>query len=67
MIKPTETSEKLTPAKKSVSLSGIKLKKCVFIDETGDITEKVIGALPDGTEEVSFKITVEMPSEEQGR
>lgn len=66
MIKPTEISEKLTPAKKSVSLSGIKLKKSIFIDETGDITDKVIDALPDGTEEVSFKITVELLSEKQG-
>lgn len=64
MIKPTETTEKITPAKKTVSLSGIKLKDCVFIDETGDITEKVIEELPEGTEEVSFKITVELPSEE---
>lgn len=66
MIKPTEISEKLTSAKKSVSLSGITLKKSIFIDETGDITDKVIDALPDGTEEVSFKITVELLSEKQG-
>ena len=64
MIKPTETSEKITPAKKVVSLSGIKLKECVFVDETGNITDKVIEALPDGTEEVNFKITVELPYED---
>lgn len=64
MIKPTETTEKITPAKKTVSLSGIKLKECTFVDETGDITKKVIEALPDGTEEVKFNITVEIPSEE---
>lgn len=64
MIKPTETAEKITPAKKVVSLSGIKLKDCVFVDESGDITDKVIEELPEGTNEVSFKITVELPPEE---
>lgn len=64
MIKITESQEKLTPAKKSIKLDGIFVKDLKFVDETGDITQQVIDALPEGISQVSFKITVELPSEE---
>ena len=64
MIKITESQEKLTPAKKSIKLDGIFVKDLKFIDETGDITQQVIDALPEGISQVRFKITVELPSEE---
>ena len=65
MIKITESEQKVTPAKKSIKLDGIYVKDLKFVDETGDITQQVIDALPDGTEQVGFKITVELPSEEE--
>lgn len=61
MIKITKTDEKITPAKKNIKLDGIFVKDLKFVDETGDITQKVIDALPEGTEQVGFKITVELP------
>ncbi|MDU1127868.1 MULTISPECIES: hypothetical protein [Bacillota] len=64
MIKVTETDEKWTPRKKNIKLDGIYVKDLKFIDETGDITQQVIDALPEGTEMVNFKITVELPSDE---
>ena len=64
MIKITESQEKLTPAKKNIKLDGIFVKDLKFVDETGDITQQVIDALPEGTSQVSFKITVELPSED---
>mgnify|MGYP003496654899 CR=1 FL=1 len=64
MIKITETDEKITPAKKNIKLDGIYVKDLKFVDETGDITQQVIDALPEGTEQVGFKITVELPSDE---
>ena len=63
MIKITESEQKVTPAKKSIKLDGIYVKDLKFVDETGDITQQVIDALPDGTEQVGFKITVELPSD----
>ena len=65
MIKITESEQKVTPAKKSIKLDGIYVKDLKFVDETGDITQQVIDALPEGTEQVGFKITVEIPSEEE--
>lgn len=64
MIKISETQEKLSPAKKNIKLTGIFVKDLKFVDETGDITKQVIDALPPGTETVSFKITVELPVDE---
>ena len=52
MIKITESEEKITPAKKSIKLDGIFVKDLKFVDETGDITQQVIDALPEGTEQV---------------
>ena len=64
MIKITESDEKWTPAKKNIKLDGTFVKDLKFVDETGDITQQVIDALPEGIEQVGFKITVELPSEE---
>lgn len=64
MIKITHSQEKLTPAKKNIKLDGIFVKDLKFVDETGDITQQVIDALPEGISEVGFKITVELPSED---
>ena len=60
-IKVTTTEQKLTPAKKNIKLDGILVKDLKFVDETGDITQQVINELPKGTEQVGFKITVELP------
>lgn len=65
MIKITKTEEKLTPAKQNVKLDGIFVKDLKFVDETGDITQQVLDALPEGTEQVGFKITVELPLESE--
>lgn len=46
MIKITKTKEKLTPAKQNIQLDGIYVKDLKFVDETGDITQQVIEALP---------------------
>lgn len=63
-IKITESAEKITPAKKTVKFTDVFLKDLKFVDEEGDITQQVVDALPEGTEKVSFSITVELPSEE---
>lgn len=65
MIKITKTEEKLTPAKQNIKLDGIFEKDLKFVDETGDITQQVLDALPEGTEQVGFKITVELPLESE--
>ena len=66
MIKIKETPAKLNPKKRNVDLKNISLPDLHLIDtDTGkDITQEVIDALPEGTETVDFKISVELPEEE---
>lgn len=63
-IKITESIEKVTPAKKTITVNDILVDKLRLIDESGDITQLVLEALPDGVDKVSFKIIIELPSEE---
>lgn len=64
-MKVTTSEQKMTPAKKNIKLEGILVKDLKFVDETGDITQQVIDAMPEGTKQVNFKITVELPDEEE--
>lgn len=64
-FKVTEIAEKTTPAKKTIAVSDVKVSDLKFVDESGDITEKVLAELPKGIDLVSFKITVELPNEDE--
>ncbi|WP_394923540.1 hypothetical protein [uncultured Robinsoniella sp.] len=63
-IKITESIEKVTPAKKTITVNDILVDKLRLIDDSGDITQQVLEALPEGVDKVSFKIIIELPSEE---
>lgn len=63
-IKITESCEKFTPAKKNIKVNDVYVKDLRFVDETGDITQEVLAAIPPEIDTVSFKITIELPSEE---
>lgn len=62
-IKVTESGEKVTPAKKNIKLDGILVKDLKFVDETGDITQRVLDEIPFGVDVVSFKISLELPED----
>ena len=66
MIKISEMKSKATPRKTNIQLKNISLHDLNLIDtDTGEnITQEVIVALPEGTETVDFKITVDLPEEE---
>lgn len=63
-IKITESEEKITPAKKTIAVKDVLVSELKFVDETGDITEQVINAIPVSVESVSFKITVELQGDD---
>lgn len=46
--------------KRVIKLSDIIVKESKFVDEDGDITNKIIEALPDGVETVNFKISIDL-------
>lgn len=64
-IKIKETEEKVTAAKKTISFEDILVGKMTLVDTNGeDLTEQFKDALPVGTDTISFKVTVELPAEE---
>ena len=68
-IKITESEEKVTPAKKSIKLDGIFVNDLKFVDETGDITQQVIDALPEGivAGTTTYNENVDIETEEELR
>ena len=66
MFKIKEVDAKTTPRKKNLELKNISVKDLKLIDtDTGeDITEAVIKEIPVGIETVDFKLTFELPSDE---
>lgn len=61
------TESKVTPSKKNLELKNISVKDLKLIDtDTGeDITEQVIAEIPSGIQTVDFKLTFELPDEEE--
>lgn len=67
MFKVKEVESKVTPKKKNLELKNISVKDLKLIDtDTGeDITEHVIAEIPDGIETVDFKLSFELPDDEE--
>ena len=64
MIKITESEEKITPAKKNIKLDGIFVKDLKFVDEEGNIAERVAGLLVNPSDTFKVTIKIELPDED---
>ena len=67
MFKIKEVDAKTTPRKKNLELKNISVKDLKLIDtDTGeDITEAVIKEIPVGIDTVDFKLSFELPDDEE--
>ena len=67
MFKIREVDAKTTPRKKNLELKNISVKDLKLIDtDTGeDITEAVIKEIPVGIETVDFKLSFELPDDDE--
>lgn len=65
MIKVKETSAKTTPAKRSITVSGVRIENGVFVDEEGNIVDSVLEVLPDVGSIFDIKIAIELDDEEE--
>ena len=67
MLKIKEIEAKTSPKKKQIELKNISVENLKLVDtDTGeDITKEVIDAIPLGIETVDFKLTFELPDEEE--
>ena len=66
MFKIKEIEAKTRPKKKQLDLKNISVKDLKLVDtDTGeDITEAVIKEIPEGIETVDFKLSFELPDED---
>lgn len=67
MFKVKEVESKVTPKKKNLELKNISVKDLKLIDtDTGeDITEQVVAEIPVGIDTVDFKLSFELPDDEE--
>ena len=67
MFKVKEVESKVTPKKKNLELKNISVKDLKLIDtDTGeDITEQVVAEIPVGSDTVDFKLSFELPDDEE--
>lgn len=61
------TKKRETPAKKVLDLKNISIENMCFVDAiTGEnITDDVIAEIPEGIEMVDFKLTFELPEDDE--
>ena len=60
MVTIKETESKVTVAKKNITIKGALVKELRFVDETGDVTDAVLDAIPDEYETIDVKISLEL-------
>lgn len=61
MFKVKEVESKVTPAKKNITISGVKIENNTLVDEDGSIMSKLADEM--GNEEFTIKISLELPEE----
>ena len=63
MVSIKETESKVTTAKKNITIKDALVSELRFVDETGDVTEQVLSAIPEDFKTINIKITLELPDE----
>lgn len=61
MFKVKEVESKTTPAKKNITISGVKIENNTLVDEDGSIMSKLADEM--GNEEFTIKISLALPEE----
>ena len=55
-----------TPAiKRTIKIKNLSLKDSKFVDDSGDITNKIIEALPEGIENIDFRFTITLDGDDE--
>lgn len=65
MVTIKETESKVVFGKKNITIKDAIVKDLRFVDETGDVTEQVLAAIPSDCETVTVKISLEIPDDKE--
>ena len=63
MVSIKETESKVTAAKKNITIKDALVSELRFVDESGDVTNQVLSAIPPEFKTINVKITLEIPDE----
>lgn len=63
MVSIKETESKVTTAKKNITIKDALVSQLRFVDESGDVTDQVLSAIPPEFKTINVKITLELPDE----
>lgn len=61
MVSIKETESKITSAKKNITIKDAFVSELRFVDETGNVTDQVLSAIPAEFKTINIKITLELP------
>ena len=55
-----------TPAtKRTIKIKNLSLKDSKFVDDSGDITNEIIKAMPEGIDTIDFRFTVTLDGDDE--
>lgn len=64
MVKYKDSVARVTPGSRNIVVDGVRIEDGKLMDETGDIASALANTLPEGVEEFTIKIKIELPEEE---
>lgn len=63
MVSIKETESKIVVGKKNITIKDAIVSELRFVDETGDVTEQVLSAIPKEFKTINVKISLDLPDE----
>lgn len=63
MIKFKDSASRVTPGSRNITIDGVRIEGGKLVDEAGDIVSALAETLPDGVDEFTIKIKIELPNE----
>ena len=63
MIKFKDSASRVTPGSRNITIDGVRIEGGKLVDEAGDIVSALAETLPDGVDEFTIKIKIELQDE----
>ena len=63
MVKFKDSASRVTPGSRNITVEGVRIENGKLVDESGDIVSALKDTLPNGVDEFTIKIKIELPDE----
>lgn len=60
-VKIVNTEAKVSAPKRTITIKGAIIDQLRFVDDTGDVTDKVLEQIPNDLDTIDVKISLELP------